>query len=94
MKNQNVIRSELICSECGAVMPIPRKMNQLREKNHVKDLYCYQCDKVTKFIEIRNLDILRKELEFKTILTREEQKLYDILFNESEENEICLKKTI
>ena len=43
--------SILICKECESKFPIPRNKGSLREKNHVKDLWCYRCHKVTKHLE-------------------------------------------
>lgn len=43
--------SELRCTECGAVFPIPRKKHARREQGHIKDLWCYKCGKITKFKE-------------------------------------------
>lgn len=43
--------SKLICEECGAIMQIPRKRGQRREKGHIKHMYCYKCKKKTAFIE-------------------------------------------
>lgn len=51
MKSKDCYISELRCTECGTVMPIPRFKGHKREKNHIKDLWCYRCKKVTKFKE-------------------------------------------
>jgi hypothetical protein len=48
---RDIYISELRCIECGAVFPIPRKEHSRRERNHTKDLWCYKCEKVTKFKE-------------------------------------------
>lgn len=50
-KGNNFYLSELRCTECGAIMPIQRPSARKREKEHIKDLWCYRCGKVTKFIE-------------------------------------------
>ena len=47
--------STLHCTECGTAQPIPRVKRQ-REKNHIKDLYCYKCMTVTKHEEQRECD--------------------------------------
>lgn len=41
----------LNCTVCGTEFCIQRRIAVLKEKNHIKDLYCYKCKKVTKFIE-------------------------------------------
>lgn len=71
--------SDLICSECGNVMTIPRWKNDRRERFHIKDLYCINCNKITKFIEIGDLDFYKKHLEFKAKLNEQEQLIYDLL---------------
>lgn len=78
MKRSTTI-SDLICSECGSIMSIPRWKNDQREKFHIKDLYCIDCNKITKFIEIGNIDIYKKELEFKPELNEKEKLIYDLL---------------
>ena len=50
-KRQQMISSDLYCTECGFKMIIPRKRASLREENHIKDLYCPKCGRVTKFEE-------------------------------------------
>lgn len=70
--------SDLICSECGNEFKIPRRSNNLRERYHIKDLYCANCKKVTKHIEVKNLDIIKKELEFKENLSEIEKLVYNL----------------
>ena len=76
---RNTISSDLICSECGQLMTIPRFKNRQREKYHIKDLYCVTCGKVTKFIEIRDQNLCKKELEMKPNRTEQEEFLYFLL---------------
>lgn len=78
MEKSNTIFSDLICSECGNTFTIPRFTNNLREKYHIKDIYCINCRYVTKHIEVRNLDIIKKELEFKDELSETEQLIYNL----------------
>ena len=87
MQKQKTILSDLICSDCGSQITISRKISGLREKYHIKDLYCVRCDKITKHIEVRNLDIVKKELEFKDDLNDIEQLVYDLTHIESDANE-------
>ena len=51
MGKHYIVISMLACKDCGSRFPIPRKTCQLREKEHVKDIWCYRCKRVTKFIE-------------------------------------------
>lgn len=53
MKEQrrNYCISYLRCGHCGHIMPIPRRKSRLREKNHIKTIYCYNCQDVRDFIE-------------------------------------------
>ena len=83
MKRLPTTTSDLICSICGSPMTIARRVCSQREKYHIKDLYCTRCNKITKFIEVRNLDIVKKELEFKDNLTDIEQLVYDLTHIES-----------
>ena len=74
--------SDLICPECGNIMTISRGKFNVREKYHIKDLYCIKCDKVTKHIELGDADIVKKELEFKSELTEIEKQVYDLTHEE------------
>ena len=76
---RNTELSDLICSQCGSIMSIPRYKNGKRERFHVKDMYCINCNKETKFIEIGDIDIYKKQLEFKNDLNEQEQLIYDLL---------------
>lgn len=76
---KHITRSDLVCLECGNVFPIPRKTANQRKIYHIKDIFCVCCKKKTKHIETKDLDILSKEIEFKTKLTEEEQLLADVL---------------
>ena len=92
MRN-NIVSSDLICKECGTKMVIPRHKNSMREKYHIKDIYCYNCDKATKHIEVYELDILKKELEYKDELDDTEKLIYNLI-NIEEGKNLCLRKNI
>ena len=77
MRN-NTVSSDLICKECGTIMIIPRYKNSMREKYHIKDIYCYNCEKITKHIEVHELDILKRELEYKKELDETEKLIYKL----------------
>ena len=79
MRKTSTIRSELVCFECGNIMPISRKNRRQRTKYHIKDIFCFKCDVVTKHIELGNVDIVKKELEFKENRNEEEELIYNLL---------------
>lgn len=55
MKKRNcMISSPLRCCECGGIFPIMRPLGHMREKNHIKDMWCPYCKKESKFIERGN----------------------------------------
>lgn len=56
MKKRNYSISYFICPECGNVFPLPRKKGSKRNKGHIKDLYCVDCNKIVKTTEIRSGD--------------------------------------
>ncbi len=50
-------RSRFVCEECGQEgIPLIRPQAHLREKNHIKHLYCVHCKKRTPHREIRECD--------------------------------------
>ena len=48
------IESEMICTG----IPVPRKEDRKRERNHIKHMYCVHCKKKTPHREIRNIDFV------------------------------------
>ena len=68
--------TNLVCPECGNVSTIWRVRN--RPLFHIKDLYCYNCQMVTKQIETQNLDLLMAAIENKEYSERTdlEKKVY------------------
>ena len=71
-------KTDLICSSCVNIFPIWRKRSY-KEKNHVKHLWCHHCLRQTPHIEIRDSARYKKELEFKPILTEQEQFILNLL---------------
>lgn len=82
-----MVKSELICFECGSIIPIPRKTRSQRNKYHIKDIFCFRCDIITKHIEIKDGDMLKKELEFNQERTEEEELIYNLLQEKDIEEE-------
>ena len=78
MKQKTVV-TDLICSDCGTIFPISRKEASQRNNLHIKDLFCYKCNKITKFIELKDAPIMKKTLEFKTDRTEYEEYLHELL---------------
>lgn len=51
--------SRFHCPECGLLMTVPRK--RPREKGHIKDLYCVNCQKIMKMVENEIITLEEKE---------------------------------
>lgn len=79
MRKAKMNKSELICGICGNSTSIFRNKGSRRNKYHIKDLYCIKCEKITKHIELGDLDFVKKELEFKENKNITEQLVYDII---------------
>ncbi|QEG13573.1 hypothetical protein MARVELLAND_42 [Bacillus phage vB_BspM_MarvelLand] len=43
----------LQCTECTNVVKIYRKKSRLKEKDHVKHMYCYKCKVITAHLEVK-----------------------------------------
>ena len=55
MKQSKMIKTDLVCLECGNVDTIMRHLFKQKKVSHIKDLWCYKCKKTTKHYEIRDL---------------------------------------
>lgn len=55
MKNYQQHQSDFICSKCKKENPVGQGIyrKRLRERFHVKDIYCIHCQIVTKNLEVR-----------------------------------------
>lgn len=51
MARYKTVTTELMCLNCGTMLPISRKSHKQKEKNHLKDIWCYKCKAVTKHVE-------------------------------------------
>ena len=57
------VTHDFYCIHCGNKgLPISRKVGQLREKGHYKNLYCIHCKDYTRHLEIYN-DFEEKEFK-------------------------------
>ncbi len=79
MRKSKTTFSDLICSECGSVMTISRKICHQREYLHIKDLYCICCDKITKHYEVHDITLLKKKFEFQDNLNEKEETIKKLL---------------
>ena len=43
--------SYLVCPECEGRVTVPRKKKRLRERDHVKTMWCPFCKKMRDFVE-------------------------------------------
>lgn len=74
-----VVRSDLICLQCGTVNTIERKESLKKKLYHLKRLYCPVCRKVLNQVEVRDADLFVKRLEFKPHLTSQEKTILRVL---------------
>ena len=81
------VQTDLICPDCGNTFTIMRKENKQKKEFHKKWLYCPSCKKETDHIEVRNMDILLKRIEFKdkTERTAEEAKILKLVNKRKEQ---------
>lgn len=57
------VTHDFYCIHCGQRgIPISRQVGKLREKDHIKNLYCIYCKKATRHLEVYN-DIEAKEFK-------------------------------
>lgn len=90
MRKTNRALSDLVCLNCGNVITIPRK--QGREKYHIKDMYCNNCMKPTQFIEMKDVSIFKKEIEFANYVSEKDQYIYDLICNNENQKNDILKR--
>lgn len=46
--------THLQCPQCDNPVTIHRKRSKMREKNHVKHMYCFKCKEVTGHVEVKD----------------------------------------
>lgn len=51
------VKIYLECPKCGVITSIWRLTGRQKEKDHIKDLYCYVCKEITKQVEIRDYEV-------------------------------------
>ena len=79
--SNKVARSDLMCLKCGNNLPTWNYMGTQRKMYKKMVLYCPECKKETKHVELQNIDTYISSLEFKdqTTLTKEEMKIYQLI---------------
>lgn len=48
--------SDFYCLSCFTKVPLSRKKSRMREKEHLKNIYCYKCNKEINHFEVREFD--------------------------------------
>lgn len=56
MKKNKFELSDLICTNCGNIFTLPRYNYSKRKVGHIKDLWCYKCNMITKHYEVHEYD--------------------------------------
>lgn len=59
MRKKKYVVSYFVCPECSLEMPLPRMFSKMRKRGHIKDIYCPNCQKITKFVEIGQHDFYK-----------------------------------
>lgn len=53
---RNFANTELICTDCGMIMPIIRKKCKQKKVGHIKHMYCPKCKDTRAFTEMKVVD--------------------------------------
>ncbi len=72
---QKTVNSDLICMKCGNITSIRRKPSQRRKISHIKDLWCYNCEEITKHYEVQDIEIFMES----EVLTNEAKKVKKLI---------------
>lgn len=51
------ISSKFYCLNCGGETFLPRKLSKMREKWHLKSIYCFRCQEDYNHLEVREFDL-------------------------------------
>ena len=51
MRKQKFMITHFYCNDCGTEIPLPRRIGRMRERDHVKDIWCPKCKAIKKFTE-------------------------------------------
>lgn len=47
---------DFYCMKCGNKIPLPRKLNKLKESMHRKKLYCPFCATIANMVEVKTYE--------------------------------------
>lgn len=87
MSNKALFKqTDLVCLSCGNVTSIMRRESKMKSLGHIKDLWCYRCEDVTKHYEVK--DISKFMFEYNT-RNLEEKMVADLVISGREN---CGKK--
>lgn len=53
MAKRKFAATQLQCPECDNIQTIQRRQSKMREKNHIKHMYCWKCKETTGHIEVK-----------------------------------------
>ena len=73
--------SDVICTNCGFINKIIRTDNFNKKKYHTFNDQCLGCGCYSTFIELGDATYVKKELEFKILLTDMEKFVLNLLDN-------------
>ena len=54
---------DFYCMKCGNSVPLPRKLNKLRESMHRKKLHCPYCNTMANMVEVKTYEDKMKFIE-------------------------------
>lgn len=83
---KNFVLTDFICPECTNVLTLPRKIGREKELYHQKKMWCFNCKKEINHIELHNIDIIEKELEFLCERTEEQENIYQLIKSRNKRN--------
>ena len=52
MKKRMMQYRHFKCPCCGVVMTAPKRASRKTKDEHIKDIWCYKCQKIQKFIQL------------------------------------------
>ena len=72
-------KSDVICLECANSFSIMRKKGNLKPIGYIEEMFCPSCMKATDFIEIGDLSLFKKKVEFATYISKKDQDIYNLI---------------
>lgn len=79
--------TDLVCLECGNVNTICRKKSKLKSCGHIKHMYCYNCQKICKHYEVRDISSFLWKCYGRDNLSCDEKMLMELLLEREKRNE-------